>query len=626
MKLSLRNLAMGAAIMMAGSMVAQDAPTVKLQWSKDFTYNKNETRFGVGHGGKVYFNDKANGKVMVADANGATEYAAVAGVGTGITCDEAGNILVNKGFPGAASATTWVVVTPSGEQKDLTLTMPEGMDAARVDQQGRVLGNVMSEEGGLFYLTPNAATQVAMFYVANGEQAQAEGIDYYSTPISDGFVINTSTIAQPAYDLATTLGLGDDACSAFTIRNRSVAAGAVYYYDGTDWAKYAIPAEMTTDGTEGFDVFELGGTTYLIQTVKVAGGHSSEFVITDSEGTVIYKSELPALTDGAQAFGSYNVEYVDENTVNVYQWYSGGKGNRAAMWTVSLSTEQANPLYIVGDATPAGWSPENAVEFTFANGVYTYDFGHQTAGKSFKISTAKGTAQNDWDTFNAGVIGANLVLNEAVAIDPAWNANTNLSIAANGTYKVIVDLTAQTIKLEGEKDAAAAPQEYEIYLRGDINNWGNGDDHATMLANHKLSCVGVEGTFRVYALYIPGEITGVFKFATDDWTTVNMGAAGENSTAVVGPRIELAPGSNTNITAGPGLGNVTFKLYHSGDSDVNSYFEVLSGNQAVDTIVVDENVPATYYNLQGVEVDAANLQGGVYVKVAGGKATKVLVK
>ncbi|MBO5053593.1 MAG: SusF/SusE family outer membrane protein [Muribaculaceae bacterium] len=619
MKLSLRNLAMGAAIMMAGSMVAQDAPTVKLQWSKDLTgYNKNDTRFGIGHGGKVFFNEKGSGKVMVVDANGATEYAAVAGIGTGITCDEAGNLLVNKGFPGATSATNWVIITPSGEQKELTLTMPEGVEAARVDQVGRVIGDVMSEAGGIFYLGCNGASQVAMIYVANGAQATLDGCDYYSIEKPADLAVNTSSIFQPMYDFETTAGLGDDACSAYAARNRN--SQSVFYYNGSEWATFVKPAGAGTQ--EGFDVFNLGGVDYQIQPCKVAQNYESKFLIADVEGNIIYTDENADAGDGSQNFGSYNVEKVDDNTYNVYQWFTSGKSQRAAMWTVSLSTEQADPLYIVGDATPAGWSPENAVEFTFANGVYTYDFGHQTAGKSFKISTAKG----DWDTFNAGVIGANLVLNEAVAIDPAWNTNTNLSIAANGTYKVIVDLTAQTIKLEGEKDAAAAPQEYEIYLRGDINNWGNDEDHAIMLANHKFSCVGVEGTFRVYALYIPGEITGVFKFATDDWTTINMGAAGENSTAVVGPRIELAPGSNTNITAGPGLGNVTFKLYHSGDSDVNSYFEVLSGNQAVDTIVVDENAPATYYNLQGVEVDAANLQGGVYVKVAGGKATKVIVK
>ena len=42
----------------------------------------------------------------------------------------------------------------------------------------------------------------------------------------------------------------------------------------------------------------------------------------------------------------------------------------------------------------------------------------------------------------------------------------------------------------------------------------------------------------------------------------------------------------------------------------------------VENIVINENVPAVYYNLQGVRV--ANPENGVFIKVQGGKATKVV--
>ena len=45
---------------------------------------------------------------------------------------------------------------------------------------------------------------------------------------------------------------------------------------------------------------------------------------------------------------------------------------------------------------------------------------------------------------------------------------------------------------------------------------------------------------------------------------------------------------------------------------------------AVEDIVVDNNAPAEYYNLQGVRV--ANPANGTYIRVAGGKATKVYVR
>lgn len=65
MKLSLRNLALATTVMVAGAAMAQEAavPTVTKVWSYDQAgTNKNETRFGTGFGGKVYYNDKAAGK------------------------------------------------------------------------------------------------------------------------------------------------------------------------------------------------------------------------------------------------------------------------------------------------------------------------------------------------------------------------------------------------------------------------------------------------------------------------------------------------------------------------------------------------------------------------------------
>lgn len=45
-----------------------------------------------------------------------------------------------------------------------------------------------------------------------------------------------------------------------------------------------------------------------------------------------------------------------------------------------------------------------------------------------------------------------------------------------------------------------------------------------------------------------------------------------------------------------------------------------------DIIVTDADAAPVYYNLQGVRVAADNLTPGVYVKVVGTRATKVIVK
>ena len=46
----------------------------------------------------------------------------------------------------------------------------------------------------------------------------------------------------------------------------------------------------------------------------------------------------------------------------------------------------------------------------------------------------------------------------------------------------------------------------------------------------------------------------------------------------------------------------------------------------IESISTDEIVPAIYYNLQGVKVDCENIAPGTYIKIQGGKASKVLVK
>lgn len=619
MKLSLRNLALAGAVAATGAMFAQDAPTVTLQWSKDVVVGKNDNRFGVGHGGKVYVNDKANGKIMAYDANGATEFVALEGVGTAISVDDAGNLLVNKGFPGAATCKTLAIVAPDGTVKDLELTMPDGVAEGRVDQIGRVVGNMLSEEGAFFYLTNNTVKDLVMVYVQNGAQATADGIEYYSAPTEATF--NTSTIAQPMFDFETTLGLGDEACSAAAFRQR--ANQSVNYYDGSAWATWTKPAGSY--GGEGFDVFTLGGVDYQIQPLAITAGGwaSNSFCIADAEGNIIYTDELPDLADGAQTFGSFNVEVVDENTVNVYRWLACGKSCRAAMYTVKVAgDEPGEPLYITGDMTQPSWNPGEAVEFTYAGGVYTYDFGHETKGRGFKVSTAKGT----WDEFNAGCIGCALVVNETVAIDPNWNTNNNLTIPANGTYKLIIDLKNNTMKLEGEKDPAAAPEEATIYLRGDFNNWGNDTGYQDMLDNYKFTCDGIEGANRVYALYVEKEIKGSFKIADHNYNPINFGTVNVDVPVMVGPIFECAPGSmDNNFKLSPaGLSNVTFRLRHSG-SDEPSTLVVEPGNTVgISNVEIDDNAPAVYYNLQGVEV--TNPANGLYIRVQGGKAAKVLVK
>lgn len=371
-----------AVVAVAAPAIAAETVTVKTDWYKTYTTNRNESRFGAGFGGKVYFNDKANGKVMTIDKDGnVEEYAAVEGLGTGIAIDDAGNVLVNTGFSGAVSGSNFVIISAADKsQTKLTLDINEGnagLAAARVDQLGRVAGNLLSEDGAFFFITMNGASTVTTIFVQNGAQAMGD-LSYLMSepaPIS----MNTSTCAQPLFDFDTLVGMGDDARKAgFAVRNRGNQK--VYYYDGTDWLTFGAPA-TTTSGTEGFDVFTIGDKSYSINPVKMTFNHENAFEIADEDGNTIFNSVndggVPvACETGGQSFGSYNARPVyneagEVEKVEIYQWYGANNNNcLAAMFTVSKTQGVNDVIAADAEVAPVYYNLQGVRVANPANGLY----------------------------------------------------------------------------------------------------------------------------------------------------------------------------------------------------------------------------------------------------------------
>ena len=73
-----------------------------------------------------------------------------------------------------------------------------------------------------------------------------------------------------------------------------------------------------------------------------------------------------------------------------------------------------------------------------------------------------------------------------------------------------------------------------------------------------------------------------------------------------------------------------FQLLFSDDSGLDNYKMTWDmyegGSSSLDDIVVDENAPVEYYNLQGMRVNRDNLAPGIYIRHQGGKSVKVYVK
>lgn len=384
-----------AVVAVAAPAIAAETVTVKTDWYKTYTTDRNHSRFGAGFGGKVYFNvkdpDGGPGKVMTIDKDGnVEEYATVEGLGTGIAIDDAGNVLVNTGFPGAVSGSNFVIISAADKsQTALNLdinTENAGLAAARVDQLGRVAGNLLSEDGAFFFITMKDAPTVTTIFVQNGAQAMGDLSYLMSEPAI--VAMNTSACAQPLFDFDTLLGMGDDVRkSGFAVRNRSNQK--IYFYEGSEWLTFGAPATKTS-GTEGFDVFTIGDKSYSINPVVMTKSHENAFEIADEDGNTIFNSVndggVPvACETGGQSFGSYNARPVyneagEVEKVEIYQWYGANNNNcLAAMFTVSNTQGVNDVIAADADVAPVYYNLQGVRVANPANGLYIKVVGEKAS-------------------------------------------------------------------------------------------------------------------------------------------------------------------------------------------------------------------------------------------------------
>lgn len=303
----LRLMLGGLAIVSAVSMA--NAQTLTLDWSHttDIPAAAN-ARWGTGFDGKVWTNDKSVQHLIYWDETGKTELQ-IGTNGTAISVDDAGNILINSGFPNVDSSTAFQILPAGGDAlQPLTVTMPANATAGRMDFMGRANGNILSEEGGAIYLCPQNSTAVAKIFIANGVQVveksksfameTAGSTDGVAQPL-DNNPENDNYVACPNRTLKGFIGYTN-------VGANSTAAGDVVTLNGVT---YSI--EPTgTDYCDGFQIVDRS-------TDKVVATHEEEY------SKAAARPNQNALT----------AEKVDEYTANIYQYVPG---QLVAKYTFSL--------------------------------------------------------------------------------------------------------------------------------------------------------------------------------------------------------------------------------------------------------------------------------------------------
>ena len=460
-----------------------------------------EFRFMSVKDGKIIVTDKANKKIMAIDGEGMTELfdlaeaidthygvdveveketydttvvegvevidtiivtetvRSVPGAGTLIATDDAGNILVNTNFPNAGSATDFIIISADLQSTyKLQVEMPEGITAARCDQMGRIVGDMLSEEGAYMWICCNGATSVAIVKVANGEQVE----DYTQASTKCAVAINTSCVAQPAYntveEIDALMDENGDLTASFWFRNRSYAQN-VYQWneDGTEQVAISL-TEATESGSttknasqEGFEVFTLQGETYFVVPMTTDGttnGRGSNWGIyrASDQKLVAAWEENPQVGKG-QGMGGFYVESIDENAVKIYHFLAGTVAGCYTFAPAAEEPEYEGPaeLYIVGYDN--NWDPANPTVIPMTETAGVYEAVLAFANTEFKFSENKGS----WDEFNAKAI---CIANDAVvALDqatPIWkyaDTNCKAAVEAGKEYKVTINLNDNTITI-----------------------------------------------------------------------------------------------------------------------------------------------------------------------------------
>ena len=303
-----------------------------------------DVRFAAVSNGKLVAADKANNKIIEITANGSSNLYDPSSVlseyynqviSTAIGCDDAGNILVSTGFSGVASGQNFAVISSDLKSTyKIDLSSIEGYTPARCDQVGRIRGNMLSNEGGYAFITPNGGASVLVVKIKNG----AIDTDYtqVSNPVT-GVTLNTSTCPQPAFETVAEIDAlmddNGDLSNAFILRSRGTP-GSVFAWNDDKSSMVKAWSFTTADGgcttanasVEGFDWFTLKGKSYFIMPVTTdgtTGTRGSNFAIFDEEGTAVATWTEGQKAGLGAAMGSFIVVPNDDVSVYIYHFVPG---------------------------------------------------------------------------------------------------------------------------------------------------------------------------------------------------------------------------------------------------------------------------------------------------------------
>lgn len=608
------------------SAVAVQAQTLTQDWKVTTGLPAAaEARDGIGGKGKIWTNDKSSAKLTYWDESGVHSLSVGAG-GTAITMDDAGNIIISTSmYTGGCTA---YKILPYGETsvKDLSVKLPDGVTPVGMQYIGRAKGDVMSAEGGVFYIGSTA--NAVKVFVAGGVQDVAK-----SKAITTGMPAGAETIVQPVSS-----SLDDD---EILLRNRSQKN--FYYWNGEKYVAYSAP--WKANSTCGGDAFKLNGTLYTIE--PSGADYVDGFVIVDrSTNKVVATHEAEFATAARKPNGnSLTAEKVDEYTINIYQYVPG---QMVAKYTFSLPKMYILGQNEVGDA----WNPTSGIAMTWESGnvwsaTVTTAPGRENLG--FVSVLAENNDEGGWTYVNGNRWGLGEANQEgALAEKLTVSKNENSVNVGVGTFFIRMNLDDNTLYIAPTK----------LYVIGTSNkaeghHWASDDD--SYMAESNPETPGVF-TFDPIDLKVEGKAVGeeaeedlaYFAFVTGidaEWGPVNNSRwCPDNKDGELTDNTDFTDFGkyydgafmikNGAYKLTVDLNTKTVKAVYLTSSGVEQVGAEAAGVIAADgqIRIVGDAATVSVYNAAGqaVAINSAErtfaVARGMYVVVVDGKATKVVVR
>ena len=304
-----------------------------------------DIRFAAVSNGKLIAVDKGNLKLIELSETGESDYydcsAALSthwtatSMGPAISCDDAGNILVHTGWSAATSGSNFMIISADLKSSyKLDLSTIEDYTSLRVDQIGRIRGNMLSSEGAYAFIAPNTANSVLVVKIANG----AIDSNYTQVSSNSGLTFDTSTLAQPALatvaEIDALMDNDSDLTNSFIMRKRTNPTNVfAWNSDNTAMeAQYDFTA-TTPEGytaknasSEGFDWFKLYDMSYYIMPLSTDGtttNRSTAWAIFNQDGEIEAYAAENIKTGIGQGFGSIIAVPINDYSVAIYHFVAG---------------------------------------------------------------------------------------------------------------------------------------------------------------------------------------------------------------------------------------------------------------------------------------------------------------